>query len=221
MKKTRMLLITGVTLLLTGCNSTPEKKVVERTIYNVRDVAGTSVNNPEVRELLRSSEDLVSVDYNRYIDPNNPDVMYLDGKLVRLDKAPEWITTPNELNNLQSLNRRRLLATDEALVNELKTDLTKEKKLIEFLKGQNELLIKTLAETRKVQAESKTALTETAKLREECTILSTAIANKLAKIEKLRREPPSASAVEVEPVKKPKPKKKSTRPKLNYDNVND
>lgn len=192
-------------ILLAGCASTEKKEVktVERTIYNVREVAGTTINRREVRELLRSQEDLLSVSYNRYIDPNNPDVMYLDGKLVRVDRPSSWITTPNELPERFTLEKN-IRATDIALAQEFQNDVVKQKQMIKFLKGQNQLLINSIKSSKQLTDQSKQALEETAKLKAQCDLLANALQESLTKLKEQKEDK------FFEDVTTPSPAKKKT-----------
>ncbi len=80
--------------LLAGCSSDKPEPPKPDTVINIPlEVPGTLLPE-EGKSRLRYDENLKKYYTGRYIDPNNPDVMYEANTIYRVEQPAGWIKTP-------------------------------------------------------------------------------------------------------------------------------
>ncbi|NQZ56814.1 MAG: hypothetical protein HRT88_05000 [Lentisphaeraceae bacterium] len=57
------------------------------------DFSGRTVTRPQI-DFLRTGEEAKEYRYNSYIDPSNPDILYSQGELYRIEKHSTWVINP-------------------------------------------------------------------------------------------------------------------------------
>lgn len=136
-------------IMMTGCSSSKPTcpQPPERIINIPLEVPGSELSENDARR-LRSSENLKAYYTGRYIDPNNPDVMYESNTLYRVEKKNDWVKTPRPVEGVPTGVAMRIGPDKEnqALITEFKKDMR--------------TLQMTLQKLTSLETELKTARTE-------------------------------------------------------------
>jgi len=102
MKKTISSVILIATVIwLSSCSSDkPQPTEKPDTVINIPlEVPGTLLPEDGTAR-LRYSENVKRYYIGRYIDPNNPDIMYEANTLYRVEQSPGWIKTPRPVSGV-------------------------------------------------------------------------------------------------------------------------
>jgi|GEM_PF-3992172 len=116
----------ALSLSVSGCSSAPTPCPVpqERIINIPLEVPGAELQESDVRR-LRKPENVKAYYTGRYIDPNNPDVMYESNTLYRVESKNDWVKTPRKVEDVPSGVAMKI-GTDkaiQALITEFKQDM--------------------------------------------------------------------------------------------------
>ena len=147
--------VIAATALASGC-STVEKTAVAASPPSATKpvpapVAGTQVDQRNV-EQVRHGEALKAYPVNRYVDPNNPDVMHEGHVVYRREQSPAWNLNPNA-PTVVPLGPTLAVADGARQPNplpaELEQKIAEQNQLMASLIEQNESLSKELARLNK------------------------------------------------------------------------
>lgn len=127
--------------LSTGCQSKP--KIVHQPQLEVMmpsQIAGTTVPATSI-ERIRNPENLRAYYLNRYIDPNNSDIMYGKTILYRVEENSSWNLRPNAEVNfpIGQDTKRADYNSMKPLVAEFNSEVQKQKEFSNQLKNANKL----------------------------------------------------------------------------------
>jgi hypothetical protein len=156
MKMKNSLCLVGVVIVLCGGCSTVEKKAVVATppsapVKAPAPVAGTQMDQSNVQK-VRYDESLKAYPVNRYIDPNDPNVMHEGHVLYRRENSGGWNLNPNA-PTVVPLGPALAVADGARQPNplpaELEQKMAEQNQLMASLIEQNESLSKELARLNK------------------------------------------------------------------------
>lgn len=157
----RAWLICALVALAGGCASTETKtaavKPAPAPVPKVAPVAGTQVDQANV-EKVRHSDSLKAYPVNRYVDPNDPNVMHEGHVIYRREQAAGWNLNPNAPTVVPL--GPTLAVADGArqphpLPAELEQKMAEQNQLMATLIEQNESLTKELTRLNKEIAEMR------------------------------------------------------------------
>ena len=104
LEKTKCIMILSAVLacvLVAGCKSYddyPAPPMKMKTIYkndaDFHSVPGTDVGEKQLKN-VRAAGNIKTYYSGRYVDPNNPDVMYQQSEFYRVEDSPQWNLRPN------------------------------------------------------------------------------------------------------------------------------
>jgi|SaaInlStandDraft_1057018.scaffolds.fasta_scaffold119958_2 hypothetical protein len=162
MKTTFVILLTLI--MLSSCSSDPEPTFVPmppQPLYT--EVAGNYVE-PQNLENLRYGENVKGYTVGRYIDPNDPSVMYEQTVVYRVEEPTSWNLQPNLPVKVpfEGTPRQLLNDDDRHLRAEMETKAHRERILYEYLKVSSgkvkihkDLMQKSVAASKKLIAQNK------------------------------------------------------------------
>lgn len=158
--KNRVWLIGATVALAAGCASTETKTVAAKPpapVPKVAPVAGTQMDQVNV-EKVRHSDSLKAYPVNRYVDPNDPNVMHEGHVIYRREQAAGWNLNPNAPTVVPL--GPTLAVADGArqphpLPAELEQKMAEQNQLMATLIEQNESLTKELTRLNKEIADMR------------------------------------------------------------------
>ncbi len=97
--KTRAWLMCATAIFVGGCATSKNKTAAARppsaaSAPEIAPVAGTQMD-PANLERVRHGDSLKAYPVNRYVDPNEPNVMHEGHVIYRREQAGEWNLNPN------------------------------------------------------------------------------------------------------------------------------
>ena len=153
--RNRAWLVCAVAVLVGGCATTETKTVSAAPTVappaTVAPVAGTQLDQGNV-EKVRHSDSLKAYPVNRYVDPNNPNVMHEGHVIYRREQPAGWNLNPNA-PTVVPLGPALAVADGARQPNplpaELEQKMAEQNQLMASLIEQNESLSKELARLNK------------------------------------------------------------------------
>ncbi len=120
------ILFSAAVMVMCGCSSSkPCPPVPQERIINMPlEVPGAELQDNDVR-ILRTPENLKAYYTGRYIDPNDPWVMYEANTLYRVEKTNTWVKTPRKPEDVPAGVAMKLGPdkANQALITEFKQDM--------------------------------------------------------------------------------------------------
>jgi hypothetical protein len=142
---------TALTLAASSC-STPPPPPVTREIMIPTTIAGTYVPDDEL-DAVRHGENVKAYTVGRYVDPNNPALMYERNTVYRIEENATWNRMPNEPFSIPfrryHANRQKYADIQRPLTAELEAEIGKQAQLRKSLEENRERVSQTLAITEK------------------------------------------------------------------------
>ena len=159
--KNRLFLIAAVTALVGGCasvekpttSSTPAPVIASKTVTPppAAPVAGTQLDQKNT-ENVRYGDSLKAYPINRYVDPNDPNVMHEGHVVYRREASGAWNLNPNAPTVVPlgpALAVADAAKQPNPLPAELEQKMAEQNQLMASLIEQNESLSKELARLNK------------------------------------------------------------------------
>lgn len=157
--KNRAWLVCAAVALAGGCASTETKTAAAKRapLPKIAPVAGTQVDQANV-EKVRHGDSLKAYPVNRYVDPNDPNVMHEGHVIYRREQAAGWNLNPNA-PTVVPLGPTLAVADGAGqphpLPAELEQKMAEQNQLMATLIEQNESLTKELTRLNKEIADMR------------------------------------------------------------------
>lgn len=153
--RNRAWLMCATAVLTGGCATTENKTAAARpppaTVPEVAPIAGTQMDQANM-EKVRHSDSLKAYPVNRYVDPNDPNVMHEGHVIYRREQSGGWNLNPNA-PTVVPLGPALAVADGARQPNplpaELEQRMAEQNQLMASLIEQNESLSKELARLNK------------------------------------------------------------------------